>query len=498
MARFHVISLVLGAFLQLAFGSLPALAKECPAGFDWQPNSGVGCVQKDCFDRGGHWSSTQQCICNDGQKPCRCPVDYSGFDDEKCFPDCPFTRLVSCVPVDSECPSCDGDTGPEATASARVNSQPARIGGRVDYVFGRVEAREGPGKPWRRLYTGAPLGDGWEVRTFLRARTEIYLVHRGMTLRLESRSHVRISGPRPSREDPSFVQLFRGFLWAGLKRLVGTEERVICTPTSCTGLRGTELITLHDPERGRDDIIVREGAVEVRGSVEGRAEVRGGQRIRVDQGVVGTVQPMDPDDWSALVAPFEESESAPAGSASATNSRQRFVDPEIDGVRLDWCRVYGGECGQPAADAFCRRRGYERAERFLAPNAGPTTTKVISSGEECQGPICTTFFLVECASGNPPPPPEPPTHGCRGIEGTWDWYNGVTVWCEDDGYCRSSGSFIGPVTCLDPEGVFRIPWKREDRPEVFIDTLTLSPDGNRLEGQNQHGVPVTGTRRRQR
>ncbi|WP_461475179.1 LCCL domain-containing protein [Pararhodobacter aggregans] len=38
-----------------------------------------------------------------------------------------------------------------------------------------------------------------------------------------------------------------------------------------------------------------------------------------------------------------------------------YPQPMVNGERVDWCRTYGADCGQPAADAFCQRQGHGTA-----------------------------------------------------------------------------------------------------------------------------------------
>jgi choice-of-anchor C domain-containing protein len=75
-----------------------------------------------------------------------------------------------------------------------------------------------------------------------------------------------------------------------------------------------------------------------------------------------------------------------------------FKKPSIDNYRLDWCRVWGADCGKGAADAFCRLKGYEKAinweEAFDIGASSPT--KVISSGQICNQGFCDGFKFIEC------------------------------------------------------------------------------------------------------
>lgn len=76
---------------------------ECPDGFAWRRNSGVGCMQADCERAGGSYSYTGSCICRD-KKPCSEAVDYTGFDKKNCHPFCPVSRLTACIERHNRCP----------------------------------------------------------------------------------------------------------------------------------------------------------------------------------------------------------------------------------------------------------------------------------------------------------------------------------------------------------------------------------------------------------
>ena len=45
-----------------------------------------------------------------------------------------------------------------------------------------------------------------------------------------------------------------------------------------------------------------------------------------------------------------------ATGAAAQETTRTFQNPSINGVRLDWCRFYGRQCGEPAAELFCRQK----------------------------------------------------------------------------------------------------------------------------------------------
>ncbi|MFT3671674.1 hypothetical protein [Aestuariivirga sp.] len=73
-----------------------------------------------------------------------------------------------------------------------------------------------------------------------------------------------------------------------------------------------------------------------------------------------------------------------------------FNKPKINGVRLDWCRKWGDQCGKPAADAFCKLHEFSAAATWVQdPNPG-APTKVFSGGQICNDDSCTGFKTITC------------------------------------------------------------------------------------------------------
>jgi hypothetical protein len=90
-----------------------------------------------------------------------------------------------------------------------------------------------------------------------------------------------------------------------------------------------------------------------------------------------------------------------------------------------------------------------------------------------------------------------------GIVGTWKWFNGDTVYVHPDGTQDSlnAGKTISvrTWTLKDPsKGIYELVWKNPNGIESQwysgIDTLTLSADGNKLDGYNQKNMRVTASR----
>src|SRR5215470_12512453 len=56
--------------------------------------------------------------------------------------------------------------------------------------------------------------------------------------------------------------------------------------------------------------------------------------------------------------------------------------------------TWGKQCGQKAADTYCRAQGYERATHFDTEPARPT--RLASDGRVCDADFCVAFKSVTC------------------------------------------------------------------------------------------------------
>jgi hypothetical protein len=90
------------------------------------------------------------------------------------------------------------------------------------------------------------------------------------------------------------------------------------------------------------------------------------------------------------------------GIGQPGNHRGRFRSPTTDGVALDRCRSAAKECGQPAADAYCRTQGYDHASNWHIREFYPTKTLV--GGFVCTRSFgrCDRFTDISCAGGKQP------------------------------------------------------------------------------------------------
>ena len=85
--------------------------------------------------------------------------------------------------------------------------------------------------------------------------------------------------------------------------------------------------------------------------------------------------------------------------------------------------------------------------------------------------------------------PEP---GSNGIIGTWSWFTGETVEIRPDGTFSSEKNRGNWELSDQYSRQYTLRWEVGE----WIDSLTLSNDGDSLSGQNQYGTTVTGTRSR--
>ncbi len=115
------------------------------------------------------------------------------------------------------------------------------------------------------------------------------------------------------------------------------------------------------------------------------------------------------------------------GSAQA--AEQTFSKPKAGPFRIDWCLVWAGQCGKPAADKFCQSKGFVQSNDFVEDvDIGATTPTIVqATGQVCNAPTCDGFTYVTCEKPDslppPPPPAPPPGSGDSGGGGdTQDFY----------------------------------------------------------------------------
>lgn len=88
------------------------------------------------------------------------------------------------------------------------------------------------------------------------------------------------------------------------------------------------------------------------------------------------------------------------------NAIRSFWHPTFQGERLDYCTLWGKECGKKVANQYCQMLGYEKAKRFeIAPNVG--LTNYIATRARCTGWTCNGFMSIDCVASFSHSPPKP-------------------------------------------------------------------------------------------
>jgi hypothetical protein len=110
--------------------------------------------------------------------------------------------------------------------------------------------------------------------------------------------------------------------------------------------------------------------------------------------VMGTGQVCDDPSCDSFTMIACSKADAPGDSGNEA-TETTYKKPKIKGVRLDWCREWAQNCGEPAALAFCKSRGDDEVVSFkIAPDIGKT--RVIGTGEICDDPSCDGFKQITC------------------------------------------------------------------------------------------------------
>ena len=75
-----------------------------------------------------------------------------------------------------------------------------------------------------------------------------------------------------------------------------------------------------------------------------------------------------------------------------------FELPEYGDSRLDWCFTWGNDCGEKAANAFCRLRGYTSATAFSIDRDIGATSPTMTVGDlgVCSDRSCDGFKRISC------------------------------------------------------------------------------------------------------
>ncbi|THB77247.1 MAG: hypothetical protein D6B25_07430 [Desulfobulbaceae bacterium] len=85
----------------------------------------------------------------------------------------------------------------------------------------------------------------------------------------------------------------------------------------------------------------------------------------------------------------------PAAQPPKKKEKKLFTNPKVSGYALDYCREWGKNCGKPAADAYCKSKGYKNAATYKKVDNKPPT-RVIGTGQVCNSPGCDRLSFVAC------------------------------------------------------------------------------------------------------
>ena len=85
-------------------------------------------------------------------------------------------------------------------------------------------------------------------------------------------------------------------------------------------------------------------------------------------------------------------------TGAPTTGPNTFVNPSVEGYRVDWCERLGAGCGKPAADAFCRLKGFTQSTRHVVARhiGAQSPTRTLGAGEICNAPECDGFKSISC------------------------------------------------------------------------------------------------------
>ena len=83
---------------------------------------------------------------------------------------------------------------------------------------------------------------------------------------------------------------------------------------------------------------------------------------------------------------------------SAAPMQQTFTKPKFQGNRLDWCFDWSAGCGEQAATAWCKTKGFAKASAWAMANdiGNVSPTRLIGTGAVCDQPFCDGFKWLVC------------------------------------------------------------------------------------------------------
>ena len=75
-----------------------------------------------------------------------------------------------------------------------------------------------------------------------------------------------------------------------------------------------------------------------------------------------------------------------------------FAYPKWNGYALDWCKTFETDCGKPAADLWCEKKGYPHAFSFTKLSQVNYETMTVGNNAVCDPHShgCDSFASIEC------------------------------------------------------------------------------------------------------
>ncbi len=85
-------------------------------------------------------------------------------------------------------------------------------------------------------------------------------------------------------------------------------------------------------------------------------------------------------------------------SCSVMADVKEYIEPRVEGLRMDRCLTWAKDCDAPAAYNWCLEKGYAKAIYWeLDNNIGKEQpTKMIKSKKICNNPGCDAFKTIVC------------------------------------------------------------------------------------------------------
>ena len=233
------------------------------------------------------------------------------------------------------------EQGPQEEEQQQEEQQEGERGPRtakILYVRGTVQIKRAGSDTWERAQQAMELYEGDELRTRVRASAEVMVIGNHW-VNMGQRSWLRAPRAPRDAQEPTVMDVL-GCIWCMVRRLAMGESFRLNTPSSTSGVKGTEFVVRHDPDQLTDSIMVRQGTVEVSGKQGGTATVNAGQQVQVLNGVAGAPVPLSEAAWDEVRRGFTargltfESRGRPAGSTVRIPLTLRGVEEELGNMDL--------------------------------------------------------------------------------------------------------------------------------------------------------------------